>query len=344
MKLQFAAMTLASLMVISSTSFAGTAPSPLFGTVNDPLWLSSDRLIVNVMTDSGSEYRTLGLSGASEVLVSAAANATELVQSPNGKQAAYVNDNGDLFLVDVSTKALTKLSTDNEPKMELQFNEAGTKLYFLYGEKIDKVGVIQLADGKMTNLISDGVAYKSDLQVSRDETRAVYAVTKAGKVDEVNEAYTVDSKGTEPQLFIAAFAPGSKAVQLTTAVDNKVFVKTLADNSVVYVSAHPDKDGLPLRKISPDGKEDRYFVSHLDVLGVSVLKDGSLVVIGQNSSYAKALFAVDNSGATKKLLNLPADATAVSGTDLNHLAITVDTESGEKVSVLNGGKLVDLSK
>lgn len=330
---------------LSLNQAAFAASKPLTGTVNNPLWVDSSRLVVETLTDLGTEFYLLSLNGNYEKLLEASVNATELVVSPTGTQAAYVNDNGDLYLIDLSTKVKTKISTDNEAKMELQFNEAGTKIYFLYGEKIDKLGVINLADGKLTTLLSDGVAYKSDLKISKDEKKAVYAVTKAGKVDEANDAFTVDSKGTEPQLStIALTETGAKPVQVTSKEDNKVFTNLLADNSVLYVSAYADKDGLPLRKISADGKTDQVLVGHLSVEGVLVLKSGDVLLVGQNKTYAKSIFTVDQNGMTKKLVTLPEGTTSVVAQDNGQICITVETEQGEKVSVLQNGKFIDLTK
>lgn len=349
MKFRVMALAMVSVMAIGSTSFAAAsqpqAQSQLQGTINEPQWINSENLIVKKVTDQGFEYYKLGLNGSSELLLKAAANATELVMSPDGKQFVYVNDNGDLFLVDSATKAESKLSSDIEPKMELQFSENGSKLYYLLGEKIDRVAAVNLADRKQSILVDDKVAYKSDLQISKDETKALYAVTKAGKVDEVAEAYTVDSKGTEPQYSLADLkTAGAKPVQLTSTLDNKIYGSFLSDNRMVFVSASSDDTGMPLKQISADGKDIKFLVKHLDVSESVVLKDGSLLIIGENSVFKKSVFTVDASGTTKQLAVLPEGTLAISATDLNHIAATVETELGEKVSVLKNGKFTDLSK
>ena len=351
MKFKKMALALASVMAFSSLGFAGAAPlnsfaaaAPLTGTISNPVWAGTDKLVVEAMTDSGNEYYLLGVNGSYEQIVKATANATELAVAADGSKAAYVNDNGDLFLINLATKVETKISTENEPKLELQFNEAGTKLYFLYGEKIDKVNVFNLSDNKMTTLLSDTVAYKSDLKVSKDESKIVYAVTKAGKVDETNEAYTVDSKGTEPQLFYFSLSAGAKPIQITTALDNKIFTNFTMDNGIVYISANPDKEGMPLRKINADGSEDKIVIGHLTVDSAFVTKNGELLVIGQNGQYKRALFTVDQNGITKRLATLPEGTLSVAINSLDQISLTVETENGEKVVVLQNGKFVDLTK
>lgn len=351
MKFKKIALTLASVMAMSSIGFVGSvdlnsyaAAQPLTGTISNPLWAGMDKLVVESTTDSGNAYYLLGVNGTYEEIVKPSANATELAVASNGSQAAYVNDNGDLFLINLATKVETKISTENEPKLELQFNEAGTKLYFLYGEKIDKVNVINLSDNKMTTVLSDGVAYKSDFKVSKDESKLVYAVTKAGKVDETNDSYAVDSKGTEPQLFYFSLSAGAKPVQITTALDNKIFTNFTADNGIVYISANPDKEGMPLRKINAEGTEDKIIIGHLMVDSAFVTKTGEILVIGQNSQFKRALFTVDQNGVTKKLATLPEETLSVTINGLDQISLTVETENGEKVVILQNGKFVDLTK
>jgi Tol biopolymer transport system component len=349
MKFRVMALAMVSVMAISSTSFAAAsqpqAQSPLQGTINEPQWINSENLIVKKVTDQGFEYYKLGLNGSSELLLKAAANATELVMSPDGKQFVYVNDNGDLFLVDSATKVESKISTDTEPKMELQFSDNGSKLYYLLGDKIDRVAAVNLADRKQSIVVDDKVSYKSDLQISKDETKALYAVSKSGKVDEVAEAYTVDSKGTEPQYNLADLkTAAAKPVQLTSTPDNKIYGSFLLDNRMVFVSASSDDTGMPLKQISADGKDIKFLVNHLDVSESVVLKDGSLLIIGENSAFKKSVFTVDASGTTKQLAVLPEGTLAISATDVNHIAATVETELGEKVSILTNGKFTDLSK
>lgn len=359
MKLRVLSLTMASIMALGSFSFAATSPTAagapvikaapkLEGTVNEPRWLNAETLLVKVVTDLGFEYHKLSLNGHSELLIKATSNTTELAESPDGKKIAYVNDNGDVFLMELATQKEIKISSDNEPKMELQFSADGSKLYFLMGEKIDRVAVIQLSDQKLSLMVDDKVAYKSDLQISKDGTKAFYAVTKAGKVDEVNDAFTVDSKGTEPQYNLADLtAVAAKPVQLTGTTDNKIYGRFLSDNSTVFISADPDKAGMPLKQISADGKI-KFLVSHLDVYEALITTDGSLLIVGESSSFKKSLFSVDANGRTKHIAVLPEGTSAVTATDLGHIAVTVDTDLGEKISVLNatvsGGKFVDLTK
>lgn len=341
MKLRVLASVMVGVMALSATSFA--ASNPLSGTVTSPKWSGSESLIAQVQTSEGTEYQKLSLNGTHEVLVKASANATELTTSQDGTKAAYVNDNGDLFLVDLVSKKETKLSVDNEPKMELQFNTAGTKLYFLMGDKIDKLAVIQLSDGKQSVLVSDGVAYKSDLDIAKDESKAVYVVTGAGKVDETSEALTIDTKGTEPQIYSVKLTGSDKPVKLTTSLDNKISTKLNMAGETLFISAMDTTDALPLKKISIDGLTTLYYVNHLAVESVNVLSDGT-VLLKAFSGNKESLFTADGMGRTKKLADLPEGTTGVVASDLAHVAITVLTTDGEKVAVLNQGKFVDLTK
>ncbi len=343
MKYRAMALTMATFMALGSVSFAATPA--LTGVVNQPNWFGSDQLLVKSVTDTGFAYYQLNLNGDSTLLVQPSVNATEVAETQNGSQVAYVNDNGDLYLLNTQSKSLKKISVDNEPKMELQFSQDGSKLYFLMGEKIDKIVMITLADGQQKTLLSDKVAYKSDLQISVDGSKALYAVTKAGTVNDKDESYSVDSSGTEPQYSVLDLnTTGAKPVQVTSSTDNKVYGRFTKDNKIVFVSASADKDGMPLMQMNSDGSQLKALIGHLDVSQVLVLNDGNLLVVGENGSFKKALFKVEANGSTQKLITLPEGTTEVQAKDLGHVVITVETEQGEKVSALVGGKFVDLTK
>ena len=349
MKGKALALSLTTLMALSSFNFAAVpqtkAATPLTGTVNQPNWFGNEQLLVKSETETGFAYYQLGLNGESKLVLQDTMNATEVAEHASGNLIAYVNDNGDLYLQDVKAQSVKKLSTDNEPKMELQFSTDGSKLYFLMGEKIDQLVMIDLASGKQTILLADKVAYKSDLQISVDGTKALYVVTKAGTVNDKDESYTVDAKGTEPQLNVLDLAAtASKPVQVTTSLDNKVFPRFTQDNKIVYVSTFADKDGMPLMQMNADGSGIRTLVNHLEVSQVLVLNDGALLVVGENASFKKALFKVAANGSTQKIVTLPVDTLEIQAMDLGHIAVTVATESGEKISTLIGGKFTDLTK
>lgn len=341
MKFRAMAIALVSALSLSSLSFAAAAP--LSGDFEDPAWAGNQALVAKKVADEGTQYYLIHTDGSSKLLLDSSANATEVSVSKDGSKIAYVNDNGDIYVMDMATSKSDLVTSDHDPKMELQFNDSGSKIYFLAGDKIDKLSVIDLSEKKTTALVSDGVAYKSDLRVSADESKAAYVVTAAGKVDETSGEYGVDSKGTEPQIYSVNLNGTDKPVKLTDSTDNKVFTNMTQNNEVIYVSADPDKDGMPLMKMD-NQKMNHVWVGHLNVYGVSVLNDGSVLVVGDNLMYGKSLFSVGSNGVTKRIAALPEDATAVVAKDMSHIAVTVSTDMGEKIMLLNGGKLVDLTK
>lgn len=349
MKGKALALSMVTLLTLSSLNFAATSQIDkgvsLGNVVNQPNWLSNEELLVKSETENGFEYYRLGLNGEEKLILSSSANATEVAESSDGTQLAYVNDNGELFILNINSQGLKKLSVDNEPKMELQFSADGSKLYFLMGEKIDQIVMMDLSTGKQTILLADKVSYKSDLQISSDGSTAMYVVTKAGTVNDKDESYTVDVKGTEPQLSILDLATaGAKPMQVTTSLDNKVYPRFTANKEIVYISGDELHENMSLMHLNADGKGSRYFVNHLDVSQAIVLEDGTLVVVGESSNYKKSVFKVAANGSTERVVTLPEGTAEVQMTDLEHIAVTVATEAGEKVSALVDGKFVNLTR
>lgn len=348
MKGKALALSMAALLSLSSLSFATTSQmnkeASLGNVVNQPNWLNQEQLLVKAETETGFEYYRLGMNGEKKLLLAASVNATEVTESSDGKRLAYVNDNGELFILDLSSMAIKKVSVDNEPKMELQFSADNSKLYYLMGEKIDQIAMMDLGTEKQTILLGDKVSYKSDLQISVDGTKAMYIVTKAGTVNDKDESYAVDTKGTEPQLNLLDLSTtAAKPIQITTNLDNKVYPRFVANNEIVYISSDDAHVNMSLMHLNADGKELRYFVNHLDVSQVITLKDGTLLVVGESSNYKKSIFKVLPNGSTEKLVALPEGTLDVQMSDFEHIAITVATESGEKVGTLASGKFVDLT-
>ncbi len=341
MKLKTMAIVLVSVFSLSSFNFAAAAP--LSGDFEDPTWAGDKALVVKQVEAEGTQYHLVYTDGSSKRLMDSQMNATEVAASRDGLKLAYVNDNGDIYLMNTTTLQTELLTSDHDPKMELQFNAAGTKLYFLAGDKIEKLAVINLSDKKMSILVSDGVAYKSDLSISEDESKAAYVVTAAGKVDETSGEFAVDSKGTEPQVYSANLNGTDKPVKLTSSGDNKVFTTIGKDNEILYVSADPDKEGMPLKKIDAQ-KKDRIWVGHLNVYGLAVLNDGTVLVMGDNLMYGKSLFLVGHDGVTQKIASLSDEVTGFVAKDLEHIALVVSTDTGSKVTWLNHGKHIDLTK
>ncbi|MGD8188383.1 stalk domain-containing protein [Brevibacillus ginsengisoli] len=322
----------------------------LDGSNESARWVNGISLLVAHATDETKQDYIINTSNKKyEPAVEGEVLFADMVVSPDGKSAVALNEAGEVFIADLASKTVKKVSEDKSIKSELQWSNDGSKLYFLQGDKTAVIAEISIADGKITPLVDDKVNYKSDLQVTADGKKFVYVVSKDGKLtaDSVKEddqasvdnaKVTLDLAGTEPQIFV--FDPtvkDAKAVQVTKGTDNKVFTKLLQDSRIVYVSADTEKENQPpvLKSVSLDGKETKDLITDLSVLQSTVI-DGHVYVLAADASGKKAVYTVDAAtGSKQKKWDVPENTQLVSlSADGKQLAVSLSTENGESLAVL----------
>lgn len=337
----------------------------LDGTNEFPRFVDANTVIVSRSTDESKvDYLIDVKTKKAAPAVTGDVAAAEMVISPDGKTAAFADENGQVYLVDLATKQATKLGSDTSIKTELTWAPTGDKLYFLKSDKTNVIAAIDTKEGKVTDIVKDRekdkVDYKSDLRLSKDGSTVLYTIQKGGKItaDSVKEddeksvedaKIEVDNNGTESQLFMVDLADKDlKQVQLTKDKDNKVFGSFLADGRIVYVSADVETEGkLPVLKVvSKDGKETKDLVSNTNIFQVIVTTDGKILMLAADKEGKnKAIFEVDAAtGAKKQITTVAEEVDQMYTVDGKNIAVTVSSEAGERVAVLSGSKLVYLTK
>lgn len=337
------------------------APVKLLDGVNElPRWMDANTLIVTRVTDDKkADYKINVKTKAFAPVLSNDTDGAELVLAPDGKTAVFMNEANQLFTVDLATSAVKQVSEDKSMKSELQFSKDGQKLYFLQGDKTNVIASVSLADGTLTKLVDDKVEYKSSLKVSEDGTKFNYLVEKGGKLTadspkegddkSVEDAkIELDLSGTEPQLY--AFdtkAAEPKAVQITTAKDNKLFLDKLSDGRFVYVSVDTEKENAApiLKVVSADGKEVKNLVADVAVLQ-SVQVSGDRLLVLTEAGGKKSIYEVNaTTGAKTKVADVNANTNQIYvSADGKQVALSIQTENGEKIAVLAGAASVDVTK
>jgi hypothetical protein len=311
----------------------------LLANVDHIQWVDSTSLIASQENETGRvDFLVNAQTGKYQQLLDAA-DASELVVAPNGTKAAYTNADGEVFVIDLSTKVSTKVSSDINIKPELVWSSDGSSLFFLQGDKGTVINKLDLATGTISKVLDDKVDYKTNLDVSTDGKIFTYTITKPGAVvadaskPVENDDVTIDMKGTEPQVYLFdSSVTDGKPVQLTTSADDKVFIHAAADGSnVSYVSVSDTGVRSTLNTVYKD-KNSKIVFSEKDVYQ-AVLSGGKWYLLTAGDANNQFIYEVDlATGNAKKLYTV---SEAVSD---------IVVKAGAPVAVIaNGHVLVDVN-
>lgn len=312
-----------------------------------PRWLAGDRILVSTVSDAGVAYYVVNnTSKTFTKLISEYANAVEVAVSHSGQYVAYVNDQGAVYRVNTFNDNTTQISKDTATKSDLQWGGNDDKLYYVAGEKSNIIAQMSISDGKITTLNDDKVEYKSDLSVSKDGSKLLYAVTKTAVFKDAEGTMSVDTTGTEPQLFYMDLSKsGAKPVQLTTGKDYKSSINLLNDGKVIYVSAEDTEySGLDLKIISQQGDALK-MVRELDIIHVQVLKDGRVFALGTSNGGSKTIYEINTDTAEKMPVAI-VDNSAVDfkmSIDGTQIVVAASKDEGEGIYLLER-KMTQLTK
>ncbi|MCD9025905.1 stalk domain-containing protein [Cohnella silvisoli] len=296
-------------------------------------WIDSTSFIGSVENETGRfDYLVNAQTGKYKELLNAA-DASELVVSPNAMKAAYSNAIGEVFIIDLSTGASTKASADSSIKPELVWSPDGTALYFLQGDKGSVIAKLELASGTISKILEDKVDYKANLEVSADGKTFTYTVTKPGAVvadsskPVENDDVTIDTKGTEPQIYMYTVDPSNnKAVQLTTSSDDKVFIHASADASAVSYVSVSDEEGVKstLITVSKNKAVNSLFIEK-DVYQAT-LSGGKWYLLTEGNGTNQFIYEVDPAtGAAKQLYTVSENVSEIV------------VKAGAPIAVINNG-------
>lgn len=318
------------------------------GDTFNPQWVNNSTILAT--NENGEDSRTLLVNIHSKKEVSSI-NASELVVSPNGKQAIYSDENGFAYLVDVMSKKSIKLnSEDDSVKSEFVWSKDGQQVYFLQGDKSEKIGAINVGDGSVKTIFEDKLNYKSDLHLSANGKKLLYIAGKEGSTTFTEgdnpEVVNIDTTGTEPQIYVVNLNEATPAaVAVTATTDNKLFPGFLSNGDIVYLSAEVDNDNLPELKVIKEDKTVKTVVSNKDILSSVVTADGDVFILVAEKG-SSVIYKVDT--ATKKLskvaqTKLKLHSFSVSN-DGKSIAATTSGVNGDAVLVLKNGVFEVITK
>lgn len=272
-------------------------------------------------------------SDYSSSLLSSTDNLLSMTISPSGDTAAYTDETGQLYLVALHGGSPLKLGSDTSVKTDLTWSADGKKIFFVQGDKQEKISYITL-DGKITEVVADKVENKSEVHVSPDGNKISYIVNITGVA-------STDKEGTEDSLKIDYSSAGeqiytldlgvkdAKPAAVTTSADNKLYPAFLSNGSVAYLSADSDNPNAKgsIKAISADGK-NQDLINDVDVTISATSANGNLVAAGEAADGSNKVYSIVD-GVKTEIYSTKADIT--------DLAISAD---GKRVVVVADGKIV----
>lgn len=321
------------------------------GNTYNPQWVNNSSILVTNETEVAS--RSLLINTASK-RPDFTINATELVVSPDGKQAIYSNENGFVYLVNLVAGIVKPLNiNDDSVKLDFVWSKDGQDVYFIKGEKSDEVSSIDLSTGAIKGIFKDTLIYKTDLRLSDDGKKILYIVGKEGitKTTEGDEpeVVSIDLTGTEDQFYVINLEDEKpEGVALTTSTDNKVSPAFLQTGNVVYISANADSDKNPeLKVINASGKDVKVstLVENMDIISFKVTAEGKIMllakvdenfVIYEVNPDTKALTKVAETKLVLTSFNISNDGKSI--------AATTPGENGDVVVVYKNGEFIAVTK
>ncbi len=272
-------------------------------------------------------------------------SALDFAVSPDQKWGAFTDDKGQLNLINLSSGAVSPLGTDTSVKMDLVWSQDGKTIYFIQGDKQEKIGQISVDTGAVKTLLEDKVENKSELRLSADAKSVVYIVNVTGvaknDADSTEDSLTVDFSKAGEQLYkLDLSTKDAKPAALTTALDNKLYPEILANGTVAYLSADPDGNAAnTLKSIGADGAITNIA---LDVepswtTGVTT----GLIVSGTAADGSTTIYSIDANGSKTSLFHTTEDVSEVAVShDGSKLAIVSDG----KVLLIQNGQALQLTK
>ena len=260
------------------------------------------------------------------------------------------NAKGDVSILNLQTGTVEKITTTADAKVQMTWSSDDQAIYYLMGEKIDTIVKYNLIEKKSITVLADKVPYKSDLAVSKNGATVAFLVAKAGKTDDA-AGYTVDTKGTEPQLyFLNTTVEKAVPVQVTSNTDNKMYGTFLSNGSYVYISSDTEDktNHSEIRQVSADGKTDVVLFGAMYVTYLSVDENDQILVKGNQLSTADdglgRVKLLSNKGVSSELVTLGEEVLEVNAVKGTQIAVLVEKGDKQAIAVVNGAQLVLLTQ
>lgn len=295
-------------------------------------WTASGSLIANKSDAETTQLIKFSTDPGNYETFTTDDSAVDFAVSPDQEWGAFNDETGLLNLINLSSGAIKKLGTDNSVKTDLVWSKDGKKIYFIQGDKQEKIAQISVETGVVKTVLADKVENKSELRISADEKNAAYIVNVTGvaknDADSTEDSLTVDFSSAGEQLYkLDLVTKDAKPAALTTTPDNKLYPEILADGSVVYLSADPEGNSAnALKTVKADGTSTNVALD-IEVTWSTGVSNG-LVVAGLTVDGSTVIYSIDASGAKTELFR--------TANEVSEVAVSAD---GSKLAIVSEGNL-----
>lgn len=332
---------------VSASELQYASMKKLDGEFSAPRWNAAGHLVVTRSSDEGIETVSYNPVNGSYEHLTANEDAEALAVSPNGLWGAFTNGEGQLYLLDLASGRSQALGTDNSVKTDLIWSQDSSKLYFMQGDKQEKIAYVSLKDAKVTTIVNDKVENKGSLRLSADGNMLLYSVSITGvaknDADSTEDSLTIDYSNAWDQLYMLDVSKkDAKPVQLTTSKDNKLYPILLSNGNVIYVSAEVEgTSNASLKLILAADLKVTSLVSDIDVSIAALTSAGKILIAGTDQAGNMNVYEVATDGK-KSLLYSTAGAITELMPAANGSGVAA-IEDGKAI-VITGGKAVVLTK
>ncbi|AIQ65186.1 hypothetical protein PSTEL_20740 [Paenibacillus stellifer] len=314
------------------------------GEFSTPQWAADGTILATLEGDAEQMYKLSATPGTYRVLESDG-QASGFAVSADRSQGAFTDETGQLYVINLSNGQIKALGTDTSVKTDLAWAADGKTLYFVQGDKQEKLAKVSVDTGEITTVLADKVENKSELGISPDGTKAVYIVNITGTAkndaDSTEDSLTVDySKAGEQLYTLDLTAKDAAPAAITTSDDNKLYPEIANDGTVTYLSADPNGNALnTLKSVKTDKTAANL---QLDIEPNWIEQAGSsLVVSGTAADGSSRIYSIAATGAKTELFRTTESVSEVAvSADGSKLAVTINGKLWEIVN----GKAVQLTK
>lgn len=307
-------------------------------------WAADGTVLANrTDTDTPAIYK-FGTESGRYALHSTDSRISGYAVSPDGRLGAFSDEKGQLSLIDLVGGRVKTLGKDSAVKTDFAWAADGQTLYYIAGDKQEKIAKVDLATGKTSDVLADKVDNKSELRVSEDGGKLIYIVNITGTAkndaDNTEESLTVDYSKAGEQLFqLDLGAKEAKPAALTAGPENKLYPEIQTDGTVVYLSADPEGNEANALKAIQGDKENRLSFN-AEPFWMSQA-GGRLYAAGIADDGSSVVYALAANGEASQIFRTAEQVSEIAvNADGSKLAVII----GGKLWIVQGGQTIQLTK